>query len=108
MRFAPFFFFLNFGLNRPFQRFRPIWPIPADTGANRPDSEPHRCESAQVGFKKKKDTWHDAAGRAGSGVPRASPRPTRVRHLRWSVLHRSLDVMVKDSGGGPTKWLAVP
>ena len=55
-----------------------------------------------------KATWHDAAGRAGSGVPRASPRPTRVRHLRWSVLHRSLDVMVKDSGGGPTKWLAVP
>ena len=65
-----FFFFFEF---RPIQ---PIWPIPSDTGPNRPDSEPRRCESTRVGFKKMKATWHDAAGRAGSGVPRVLPRPT--------------------------------
>ena len=83
-----FFFFFNFGLNRPFQRFRPIRLIQTDSRrfrpelarfrANRPDSEPRRCESAWVGLKKWKPrgmTRRDAAGRAGSGVPRASPRP---------------------------------
>ena len=63
--FCTFFFSLNFGLNRPFRRFRPIWLIQADVARV-------RDASAQVSLKKINATWHDAARRAGSGIP---PRP---------------------------------
>ena len=80
-----FFFFLNFGRNRLFRSFRPIladsgryWPISADTGRFRPIQArvgPNRLASARVGENHVGSTWPDAAGRAGSGVPCASPRP---------------------------------
>ena len=57
-----------------YSRFRLIQPIQAPVGRfslNWPELEPCRCESAL----KKKATWHDTAGHAGNGVPRASPRP---------------------------------
>ena len=67
VRFAPFFFF--------FFEFRP-------ESANTALVGPIQCESAQVGaaltrvgLKKTKAMWHDAARRAGSSVPHASPRP---------------------------------
>ena len=61
-------FRLCHGLNRP---FRPIRPELAQFSANRAESEQRRRKSA----KKKKDTWPDAVGRAGSGAARASPCP---------------------------------
>ena len=70
-----FFFFLNFGLNRPFWRFRPIRPIQIDSRANRPDSARIGPIRSRVGFKKMKATWHDAAGR---GRMRGQWRPSRV------------------------------
>ena len=83
------FFFLNFGLNRPFWRFRPIWPIQTGSRrfrpesarfrANRPDLEPRRCKSAWVGFKKMKAMWHDAAG---CGRTRGQWCPSRVAASR--------------------------
>ena len=87
MRFAPFFF-LNFGLNRPFRRFRPIRPIQARIGSIPRESTRFGAASVRVGFKKMKATWHDAAGRAGSVVPRASPCQTRVWHL-WCRVRAS-------------------
>ena len=84
--FCTFFFFLNFGLNWPFRRFRPIRPIQTDSRrfrpesarfrANRPDSEPRRCESALKKWKPRGMTRRDAAGCVGSSVPHASPHPT--------------------------------
>ena len=82
MRFAPFFFFfLNFGLNRP---IRPIpadmadsnWftPIQARIGPIPHESARFGASSVRVGFKKMKATWHHVAGRMGSSVPRVSPR----------------------------------
>ena len=75
MRSAPFFFFffLNFGLNRS---FRPIRPIQARVGPIPGESARVGAASAWVGKKHVESTWHDADGRAGSGVPCASPRPT--------------------------------
>ena len=83
-----FFFFLNFSQNRLFRPFRPIRPIPADSGrygrfrpiqarvgSRRRASKPCRLASARVGENHVGSTWPDAAGRAGSGVPCASPRP---------------------------------
>ena len=80
--FAPFFF-LNFGLNKLF------WPIRLEStrfSANQPKSEPLRHELA----KKKKNhvtidmsQW-DAAGHAGSSVPRVSLRPAASDVLRAS------------------------
>ena len=83
------FFFLNFshigrfGLNRPFRRFRPIsadtaWvgPIQRKSEPRRRDSAPRRRESAKKSKTPRGMTSSDIAGRAGSSVPRASPRPT--------------------------------
>ena len=66
------FFFLNFGLNRP---FRPIWLIQARVGLIPGESPWVEAASARVGENHVGSTWHVAAGRAGSGVPCVSPRP---------------------------------
>ena len=63
-----FFFFLNFGLNRLFQRFWPIRPIQARVGPIQRESTRVGATSPQVGVsqlkkKKTKATWHDAVGR---------------------------------------------
>ena len=73
-----FFFWISAWIGRfgGFGRYGRFRPKSAQFSTNQPNSEPRQCESARVGFKKKKDTWHDAAGRAGSGFPRASPCPT--------------------------------
>ena len=71
-----FFFFLNFGLNHLFRPFQPIRPESTRFRANRLELESCQRESA-------KNTWNprgmmrlDTAGRAGSSIPGASPRPT--------------------------------
>ena len=92
VRFAPFFFFWISAWIGRLGVFGPIQRESARFSVNRPDSEPHRCESTQVGFKKKKDTWHVAAGHAGSGVPRVLPHRTRVRH---QMLHRLLECKIE-------------
>ena len=65
----------NFGLNHLFRPFQPIRPESARFHANRLELEPCQRESA-------KNTWNprgtmrlDTAGREGSSVPGASPRP---------------------------------
>ena len=42
---------------------------------NQPESKLRRLALARVGENHVESTWHDEAGRAGSGVPCASPRP---------------------------------
>ena len=86
---------MNFGENGAFWvffffffEFRPessVSAVSADTGRFRPESsrigsrrrasKPYRLASARVGENHVGSTWPDAAGRAGSGVPCASPRP---------------------------------
>ena len=78
MRFALFFFFWISAWISRFGGFGWFRPELARFSLNWPDSEPHRCESA---LKRKKTcgmTWWDAARRADSGVPRASPHPTAL------------------------------
>ena len=75
-----FFFWISarigcFGRNG---RFR---PESARFRANRPESKPRRRELA-------KSTWHNAAGRASSGIPCGSPCRTWVRHL-WCCVRAS-------------------
>ena len=73
-----FFFFLNFGLNCPFQPIRPIQADTARVGLIPRELARVRAASARVGLKKTNAKWHDVAGRAGSGVPCASPRPAAL------------------------------
>ena len=68
VRSAFFFFFLNFGLNRP---FRPIRPIQARVGPIPGESAWVEAASAQVGENHVGSTWHDAVGR-GCGTPGAA------------------------------------
>ena len=99
--FCTFFFFWisawigHFGGFGRYGRFRPVH---ADLGPNRPDSArigpiwsrvgASRRESALKKWKPCGMTRRDAARRAGSDVPRTSPRRTRVRHL-WCRVRAS-------------------
>ena len=67
--------------------------------------------SARVGLKKTKATWHDAAGRAGSDVPRASSRPVTsdagAAPLVPLMLRRSWDFLCKKYFWALAKPLAI-
>ena len=100
MRFAPFFFFLNFGLTWPFQL---IQADSADTdrygryGPSRPDLGRVGANFGRVGADfscvgpiRESPRGTTRHGRAVCGVPPTSPRRTRVRwprsHVRASQL----------------------